>query len=90
VLSGRIWVTSLDGQALLSAPLRPTSSSALAAGAFTAVLKHEYGRLKTVVAAADGALWLTTSNRDGHGRPVADDERVIRYIPNARVGKSSA
>lgn len=90
VLGGRIWVTSLDGQALLSAPLRPTASSVLATGAFTSALKHEYGRLKTVVAAADGALWLTTSNRDGHGRPVPADERVIRYIPNAKVGRSAA
>ena len=36
-----------------------------------------------MVAAPDGALWLTTSNRDGVGRPVAADDRVIRIVPPA-------
>jgi hypothetical protein len=31
-----------------------------------------------VVAGGDGALWLTTRNRDGHGKPTAEDDRVIR------------
>jgi glucose/sorbosone dehydrogenase len=81
VLDGRLWVTSLAGQSLLSAPLKG-SRTAPALGAFSAVLANKYGRLKTVVAAADGALWLTTSNRDGSGHPVAADERVIRYVPS--------
>jgi glucose/arabinose dehydrogenase len=89
VLAGRIWVTSLDGTALLSAPLRVVSS-VLATGKFTPVLKGTYGRLKTVVAADDGALWLTTANRDGHGKPVSTDERVIRYVPGANSGGSPA
>jgi glucose/arabinose dehydrogenase len=81
VLGGRIWVTSLDGQALLSAPLKG-SRTVVGVGKFSEVLTQKYGRLKTVVAAPDGALWLTTSNRDGAGRPVAADERVIRYVPS--------
>jgi glucose/arabinose dehydrogenase len=87
---GRLWVTSLNGQALLSTPLRG-SGPQLRLGAFTPVLKGKYGRLKTVVTAPDGALWLTTSNRDGHGTPVPADERVIRYIPtgNGGGGKST-
>jgi glucose/arabinose dehydrogenase len=80
VLGGRLWVTSLDGRALLSAPLKGTRT-APTIGKFTPVLTNKYGRLKTVVAADDGALWLTTSNRDGSGNPVSADERVIRYVP---------
>jgi glucose/arabinose dehydrogenase len=80
VLGDRLWVTSLDGEALLYAPLH-AGLLAPGIGSFTAVLKHRYGRLRTVVPAPDGALWLTTSNRDGHGNPVPDDERVIRYVP---------
>jgi hypothetical protein len=38
--------------------------------------------LLTVVAAPDGALWLTTANRDGHGHPVPADERVLRIMPS--------
>lgn len=44
-------------------------------------LTNAYGRLRTVVAAPDGALWITTSNRDGHGRPKADDDKVLRILP---------
>jgi glucose/arabinose dehydrogenase len=88
VLSGNLWVTSLDGQALLSTPLIP-SGSGLAGGKFRVELSKKYGRLKTVVAAADGALWLTTSNRDGHGKPVAADERVIRWVPQGNGGGGS-
>jgi glucose/arabinose dehydrogenase len=40
-----------------------------------------YGRLRHVVQAPDGALWLLTSNRDGRGNPVAQDDRIIRIGP---------
>jgi glucose/arabinose dehydrogenase len=82
VLDSTLYVTSLDGTALLAAPLNGRGAT-LATGAFGEQLRGKYGRLLTVVAAADGALWLTTSNRDGHGKPVAADERVIRYVPSA-------
>ena len=29
----------------------------------------------------DGALYLTTSNRDGRGDPAADDDRIVRIAP---------
>jgi glucose/arabinose dehydrogenase len=87
-LAGRLWVTSLDGQELLYATVRP-GLLAPSTGSFSPVLKHRYGRLRTVVAAPDGALWLTTSNRDGLGDPVPDDERVIRYLPALGSGHSN-
>jgi glucose/arabinose dehydrogenase len=72
-----MYVTSLNGENLLAATLSGTGRN-LAPSIFTVRLKNKYGRLRTVVAAPDGALWLTTSNKDGHGKPIADDERVIR------------
>jgi glucose/arabinose dehydrogenase len=80
VLNGNLYVTSLDGKALLTAKLTG-KGGAWSAGKFGVTLKRTYGRLRTVVAAADGALWLTTSNRDGLGTPVAADERVLRIVP---------
>jgi glucose/arabinose dehydrogenase len=48
-----------------------------------AFLEDRYGRLRTVVLDATGALWITTSNRDGLGTPEDDDDRVLRVVPPA-------
>jgi len=48
-------------------------------------LVGEYGRLRTVVAGPDGYLYLTTSNQDGRGEPVATDDRLIRLDPRQLV-----
>ena len=41
-----------------------------------------YGRLRAVVVGPDGALYLTTSNRDGRGRGQADDDKILRLLPD--------
>ena len=87
--AGRLFVTSLDGKALLAADLRTTANGGIGLGRFTTMLHNRYGRLRTVVAAADGALWLSTDNRDGNGRPVPDDERVLRIVPTGGSSGSS-
>ncbi|MFN2519410.1 MAG: sorbosone dehydrogenase family protein [Jatrophihabitantaceae bacterium] len=89
VLDRQLFVTSLDGKTLLSSALS-TKGPALSAGRFVAALKNKYGRLLTVVAdPAGGVLWLTTSNRDGNGHPIAVDERVLR-IPLPGGGGSDS
>lgn len=42
-----------------------------------------YGRLRDVVAGPDGALYVSTSNRDGRGSPAPDDDRILRIVPAA-------
>ena len=72
-----IFVATTDGQALLGTLLGANGK----VGALGVIpLDKPYGRLRTVVAAPDGALWLTTTNKDGHGHPSPDDERVIRIV----------
>lgn len=74
---GHLWMAGLRGQRLwrvrVSADGRATRPQAY----FT----EEYGRLRTVATAPDGLLWLTTSNQDGRGTPVATDDRIIRVRP---------
>jgi hypothetical protein len=41
------------------------------------MLAGRYGRIRTVVAAPDGTLWVATSNRDGRGSPRDGDDRIV-------------
>lgn len=43
-------------------------------------LAGEYGRLRDIVEGPDGALYVTTSNRDGRGKPSQSDDRILRVI----------
>lgn len=40
-------------------------------------LEGKYGRLRTVKQGPDGALYVLTSNRDGRGDPIPEDDRLI-------------
>lgn len=89
VQQSRLYATSLDGRALLGADLAAPGGAVVRVGTFTATVKDTYGRLRTVVAAPDGTLWVTTSNRDGKGKPVATDDRVVRITPSGGGGSDS-
>jgi glucose/arabinose dehydrogenase len=86
VLQRGLFVASLTGQRLwvfaLADAGRPAAPRSLLAGT--------YGRIRTVVAAPDGALWITTSNRDGLGKPTPQDDRVIRLVPPPNTTNSPA
>jgi glucose/arabinose dehydrogenase len=63
-------VAALRGERLWSVPL--------GGGEPTAELEGDYGRLRTVAVAPDGALWITTSNTDGRGDVRDGDDKILR------------
>jgi glucose/arabinose dehydrogenase len=73
---GALYVGALRGERLWRVPLDGTR-----AGRPEARLDGRFGRLRTVVVAPDGALWVTTSNRDGRGTPSEGDDRILRVPP---------
>jgi glucose/arabinose dehydrogenase len=48
------------------------------AGKPRAYFSNDYGRIRGVAVAPDGALWMTTSNTDGRTEPGRHDDKIIR------------
>lgn len=77
VLGDDLYVAALRGRRLWQVPLDGQGG----AGEPVALLQGDYGRLRSVQAAPDGSLWVTTSNRDGRGDPERTDDRIVRLVP---------
>ena len=75
-LNGQLWLASLRGERLWRIDVNGTRASHP-----TDFFVGKYGRMRTVVVAPDGNLWVTTSNRDGRGDPSADDDRILLVRP---------
>ncbi|GAA1927000.1 PQQ-dependent sugar dehydrogenase [Nocardioides marmoribigeumensis] len=72
-LDGSLWAGALKGERLWQVPVT-TDGVGRPRGWFVG----DHGRLRTVTAAPDGTLWVTTSNRDGRGAPRRGDDRVLQ------------
>ena len=75
---GDLFVTALRGESLWRLELDDR-------GTVTGrerLLEGEVGRVRDVVQAPDGSLWVSTSNHDSYGNPVSeDDDRILRLAP---------
>jgi len=76
--AGSLWMAGLMGQRLWQLPVlngQPT-------GEAIAHLRGQFGRLRTVEVAPDGALWVVTSETDGFAwagaSPTKGDDRILR------------
>jgi glucose/arabinose dehydrogenase len=71
VAGGQILLANLRGERLRSVPLDDLTASRVR-------FAGEYGRLRDVVVAPDGSVWVVTSNTDGRGDPSDGDDRILR------------
>jgi glucose/arabinose dehydrogenase len=80
---GSLWIGALGGQRLWQLPVEGGTATADPVAHFVG----DYGRIRTVEVAPDGALWLVTSNTDratwGGTAPRAGDDRILRVKVNA-------
>ena len=77
---GDLFVAALRGQRLWRLELGPDGRVV----GRVELLRDEVGRIRNVMQAPDGSLWVTTSNRDGRGSPAPRDDRIIRLAPEGR------
>lgn len=71
IASESIFIANLRGERLREVPLSDLRASA-------EYLVDSLGRLRDVVVAPDGALWVLTNNTDGRGDPGEGDDRIVR------------
>jgi glucose/arabinose dehydrogenase len=70
VIGGTVFVANLRGEVLRGISVTdPTTSIDYFAG--------QFGRIRDVIAAPDGALWFVTNNTDGRGDARDGDDRVM-------------
>ena len=73
VFDDAVYVANLRGQRLRQVPLADLGSSTETVS--------DRGRLRDVVRAPDGSLWVLTNNTDGRGAPTTGDDKVLRVTP---------
>jgi glucose/arabinose dehydrogenase len=70
---GSLWAGALAGRRLWQVPVTANGTTGTPVPHF----EGRYGRLRAVVTAPDGSLWVSTSNRDGRGSPAQGDDRIL-------------
>ena len=75
-VDGRLYLGALRGQRLWRVDVDGAKASRA-----SPYFVGRYGRMRSVVTAPDGNLWVTTSNRDGRGSPSGEDDRILLVRP---------
>ena len=70
--NGSLWFGGLRSQSLFEVTLGD------GAAAPYRHLERQWGRLRAVATGTDGYLYVTTSNRDGRGLPLTEDDRILK------------
>jgi glucose/arabinose dehydrogenase len=76
-LDGYLWMAALKGERLWR--VRVDGRRAVEPKGF---FVGDHGRVRTVVTAPDGGLWVMTSNRDSRGTPREGDDKILLVQPS--------
>lgn len=75
---GSLLFVALKGAALYRMPMSDDGRSITGE---EVLLSGDYGRMRAVLVAPDGVVYLGTSNRDGRGSPRSGDDRILGVRP---------
>jgi len=70
---------ALVGEGLMRLKLDPQNPDKISA--FEKLKEVQLGRIRAVTEGPDGFIYFSTSNRDGRGKPQANDDRIFRIRP---------
>ena len=82
-LPGSEWTGDLLIAALVGEQIRRVRPARGGPAVDEPLFEGRFGRVRTVVEAPDGSLYVLTSNQDGRGSPRGGDDRVLRIVPPA-------
>lgn len=70
---GKLYFAGLRGQSLYVADITNPDTVSV-----ERLFSNDYGRLRAV-AAHEGNIYFSTSNRDGRGNPASDDDKILKF-----------
>lgn len=73
---GDLFFGALRGEGLVRLEIDPSNPGRIVSTEKLAEVA--LGRIREVMEGPDGAMYFTTSNRDGRGEPAAEDDRILR------------
>lgn len=76
IIKNMIYFTGLRGASLYRGTIQNNTIDSV-----TAYYKDDYGRMREVLVTSNGLLYVTTSNKDGRGKPSTEDDRIIQINP---------
>jgi glucose/arabinose dehydrogenase len=78
---GQLLIANLRGQQLLQIQLNAQQPDEVTQT--INLFRDEYGRIRDVLEAADGSIYVLTNNRDGRGKTGPTDDQIIRLVPQS-------
>lgn len=73
---GNLFFGALRGEGLVRLEVDPQDPKRVLS--LEKLSEVQFGRIRAVAESPDGAIYFTTSNRDGRGQPAGEDDRVFR------------